>query len=663
MKRRHLVLLTLILAAVFSAFLLAERGMTESRSVILKFKGEDGRVREDKLYSGSFALLIGAGKYRAGLQDLPGVKRDIEDMENALKEQGFTIVTVIDPDREHLLGAIDDFINKYGRDAGNRLLIYFAGHGCTLKLKYGGDMGFIAPVDAPDPRLNEAGFKAKAVDMQKFESFAKTIDSKHVLFVFDSCFSGSVFEIVNRDVPEAISYKTERPVRQFMTAGSADEEVSDKSDFKREFIEGIKGEADSDHDGYVTATELGVYLNSKVAKYSKGCQHPQFGTIRDPVLDKGDFVFDYGKLKTPDVPSPAYEPNLPPKASLDMSGLENEAQKNREAKEKEHLAWVEWQGNLSRDFEKLKGMEANPDISFPSKKQAWEKFLETYGKDNPYSKEDENFRQYAEGRIAALDQKVAEEAREATSQPKQVAMGTMPSVITNAKDGSELIMIPAGEFLMGSNDYDNEKPPHRIYLNAYYIGKYEVTNEQFAKFVNETGYNAGGEWKGWYKSGTEDHPVVCVSWNDAKAYCDWANLRLPTEAEWEKAARGADGRKYPWGDELDVSRFNFNSDGTKPVGSYPNGASPYGCMDMAGNVSEWCSDRYGEKYYSKSPSSDPQGPSSGSSHVLRGGSWDNKADYFQCAGRVGVEPVIKACGYGVGFRVARSLNRRSDIMR
>ncbi|MFH0803141.1 MAG: tetratricopeptide repeat protein [bacterium] len=408
MKRRHLLLLTLILAAVLSAFLFAERGMTESRSVILKYKGEDGRVREDKLYSGSFALLIGASRYRAGLQDLPGVKGDIADMEKALKDQGFTIVTVMDPDREHLLGAIDDFINKYGRDAENRLLIYFAGHGCTLKLKYGGDMGFIAPVGAPDPRLNEAGFKAKAVDMQKFESFAKTIDSKHVLFVFDSCFSGSVFEIVNRDVPEAISYKTERPVRQFMTAGSADEEVSDKSDFKREFIEGIKGEADSDHDGYVTATELGVYLNSKVAKYSKGCQHPQFGTIRDPVLDKGDFVFDYGKPQ-----APAYEPNLPPKAGLDMSGLDNEAQNNREARDKERLAWVEWQDNLSRDAEKLKEKEANPDISLSSKKQAWEKFLETYGQDNPYSKEDENLRQYAEGRISALDQKVAEEVRRA----------------------------------------------------------------------------------------------------------------------------------------------------------------------------------------------------------------------------------------------------------
>ncbi len=259
-------------------------------------------------------------------------------------------------------------------------------------------------------------------------------------------------------------------------------------------------------------------------------------------------------------------------------------------------------------------------------------------------------------------------AETSLSPPLRVSVGKV-EVFTNSKDGSELIMIPAGEFLMGSNDYDNEKPSHRVYLNAYYIGKYEVTNEQFARFVNETGYNAGGSWKEYYNSGTADHPVVCVSWNDAVAYCDWANLRLPTEAEWEKAARGTDGRKYPWGNEWDVERCNwsegpelsgmaniYSGRGTLPVGSFSSGESPYGCLDMAGNVWEWCSDWYGENYYSQSPSSNPVGPGSGEYRILRGGSWSaDNPDYLRCANRGGGYPDLRL---SYGFRVCRSVNTR-----
>ncbi|MFH0803304.1 MAG: formylglycine-generating enzyme family protein [bacterium] len=212
-------------------------------------------------------------------------------------------------------------------------------------------------------------------------------------------------------------------------------------------------------------------------------------------------------------------------------------------------------------------------------------------------------------------------------------------IITNSKDGSELILIPAGEFIMGAPDeegYDNEHPRHRVNLSAYYIGKYEVTNKQFAKFVQETGFNAQGNWKGCYNPKTADHPVVSVTWNDAEAYCDWAGLRLPTEAEWEKAARGTEDRKYPWGDKWDVKRCNSRNGpklsgmanmgcgrGTLPVGSFPSGASPYGCLDMAGNVWEWCSDWYDADYYLSLHSSDPQGSGSGRDRVLRGGSWLN----------------------------------------
>jgi formylglycine-generating enzyme required for sulfatase activity len=151
-----------------------------------------------------------------------------------------------------------------------------------------------------------------------------------------------------------------------------------------------------------------------------------------------------------------------------------------------------------------------------------------------------------------------------------------------------------------------------------------VTNAQFEQFVKATGYNAGDGWRKYYTKGKEKHPVVNVSWNDAEAYCKWAGKRLPTEAEWEKAARGNDGRIWPWGNAWDKSKCNSYYGGprtTTPVGSYPAGASPYGVMDMAGNVLEWCADWYDKNYYTSAPDRNPQGPSSGIQRVLRGGSW------------------------------------------
>jgi len=169
---------------------------------------------------------------------------------------------------------------------------------------------------------------------------------------------------------------------------------------------------------------------------------------------------------------------------------------------------------------------------------------------------------------------------------------------TNLKDGAKMIWIPAGEFLMGSDENDDEKPPHMVNLDGYWIYKYEVTVAQYRKFCNETGSNMpeAPSW-GWQ----DDHPIVHVSWDNATAYTQWAGVRLPTEAQWEKAARGTDGRAYPWGNEWDATKC-ANSVGqrlssTKPIGSYPSDTSPYGALDMAGNVWEWCADWYDGNYY------------------------------------------------------------------
>ncbi len=239
------------------------------------------------------------------------------------------------------------------------------------------------------------------------------------------------------------------------------------------------------------------------------------------------------------------------------------------------------------------------------------------------------------------------------------------------KDNSVMVYVPAGEFIMGSDKGEvNEQPVHTVYLDAFYMDKTEVTNAQYQRCVEAGACRTPTcDWgePTYGDASKADHPVVCVNWNDAQAYCAWAGKRLPTEAEWEKAARGTDGRTYPWGNTFDGSRLNFcdrncefdwkDSDAddgyaqTAPVGSYPQGASPHGALDMAGNVWEWEADWYDAGYYSQSPGRNPPGPDSGQYRVLRGGSWHDGGGFGRGAARNGGNPGDR--GNYAGFRCAR----------
>jgi formylglycine-generating enzyme required for sulfatase activity len=224
--------------------------------------------------------------------------------------------------------------------------------------------------------------------------------------------------------------------------------------------------------------------------------------------------------------------------------------------------------------------------------------------------------------------------------------GYTREVTTPAGTTHELVGVPAGEFSMGSESGDSdESPVHTVNLAGYYIDKYEVTNGQWNGYAAASGKSS--------KSEPDDHPVVSVSWNDARDYCAWAGLRLPTEAEWEKAARGTDGRTYPWGEGIDETRANYdrNVASTTPVGSYPSGVSPYGAHDMSGNVWEWVSDWYDNGYYATSPSGNPQGPGSGTYWVLRGGGWSGNATNLRAADRPNVAPSYASSDFG--FRCAQ----------
>ncbi|MEW6543257.1 MAG: formylglycine-generating enzyme family protein [Nitrospirota bacterium] len=273
------------------------------------------------------------------------------------------------------------------------------------------------------------------------------------------------------------------------------------------------------------------------------------------------------------------------------------------------------------------------------------------------------------------------------------------SAPASATSSAPMVFVPAGEFLMGSPEgtegFSDERPQRLVLVSAFWIDRSEVTNDQYDRFVKASGHRAPANpnqsatlWEhGTYLPGSADHPVVNVSWHDAAAYCAWAGKRLPTEAEWEKAARGTNARIYPWGNDWDLARANSASywagrtvefkdraewkafwvegEGarlskerglkgevlTLPVGSFPGGASPYGLFDMAGNVSEWVNDWYEPYYYLNAPPADPAGPAGVLLKVVRGGSWLKPAKSLRTSDRDYGYPDDRQSG--TGFRCAK----------
>ena len=260
------------------------------------------------------------------------------------------------------------------------------------------------------------------------------------------------------------------------------------------------------------------------------------------------------------------------------------------------------------------------------------------------------------------------------------ALSHKPPSPNASRTTENLILIPAGTFTMGSDRRAaDEKPVHKVYLDAYYIGTYEVTNAEYYEFWVETPEHTPpkhtpedfahlphiGTWPGRAKK-FPNHPVVGVSWHDAQAYAEWKGMRLPTEAEWEKAARGYTDRTWPWGNAMEpYANTRATDDATHdgydnqlaPVGSFPKGKSYYGALDMAGNVWEWTADWYSDVYYFRSAKRNPPGPDVGSWRVIRGGSWIDALPRCSTTFRFYLYPRLKTSF--VGFRLALSVNRSS----
>ncbi|MFN8412641.1 MAG: SUMF1/EgtB/PvdO family nonheme iron enzyme [Anaerolineales bacterium] len=255
-----------------------------------------------------------------------------------------------------------------------------------------------------------------------------------------------------------------------------------------------------------------------------------------------------------------------------------------------------------------------------------------------------------------------------TSTPAQPSATATPafeigSILKRDIDGGMMLYVPEGEFIMGSDEAGaDEKPQHTVSLDAFWIDRTEVTNGMYAQCIKAGECNNPGTSQRAAKY--DDYPVAELRWADAKSYCVWAGARLPSEAEWEKAARGTDGRFYPWGNELDQTKYyidpkpDYFSSLQKPVGSYPDGASPYGVLDMTGSVFEWVNDIYSPTYYAESPLLNPTGPLfGGSDHVFRGGNYvDYDLRVFSRSIPVKSSEPGWVLNVNVGFRCAMDVN-------
>ena len=598
----------------------------------------------------SWAVLIGINRYQhPRIPKLRYAVNDAQAVERALLAQGFRpdrIFTLTDEKAtkaaiERLLG--DQLRQQVG--AKDRLLVFFAGHGKTDPLRSGEEEGYLIPVDGDPNQLFST-----AISMTALRQISDRLLAKHILYIVDACYSG--YAIYNRSISDdLLEEMVRKPAIQILTAGRQQDEAQERAGhgvFTEVLIRGLSGDAFPREKSWVALEELGLWVKQRVFAESNKKQLPQYGNLSG----EGQFVF----LKSgPTHGSLAVTAKIP--------GVEV------------------WLGDRKIGDTTAGGTLLVPDLpagSYRLKARKaghpdWERTVDVV----------------ADQRVELAI--VIEEL----GLPKEI----------KSEDGAEMVLIPEGEFWMGNTPeglaafrsyctrfpkvpsckngaYERDELPRRLVtLDAFYIDRFEVTNALFEKFVKVTGHQTvaerrrnGGVWieknRGWQQEQTAGatwrspngpgspaqptHPVMQVAWHDAAAYCRWAGKRLPTEAEWEKAARGPDGRRYPWGDAWDPTRANggLTVKGTTPVGTYPQGASPYGVHDMAGNVWEWIADWYDEGYYKRAPTRNPLGPEIGEFRVARGGAWINEAAGLETTHRHSIGP-----GHPVntlGFRCAKS---------
>jgi len=638
----------LMLLAAFVVFLPAGSAPAQR-----ELGGQPAAVMAGQTLDGeSWAVLIGINRYQhPRIPKLRYAVNDAQAVERTLLAQGFR------PDRIFILtderatkAAIERLLGDQLRQqvgAKDRLLVFFAGHGKTDQLRSGEEEGYLIPVDGDPNQLFST-----AISMTALRQISDRLMAKHILYIVDACYSG--YAIYNRSIADdLLEEMVKKPAIQILTAGRQQDEAQERAGhgvFTEVLIQGLSGDAFPRDKSWLALEELGLWVKQRVFAESNKKQLPQYGNLSG----EGQFVF----VKSgPSLGALAVAAKIP--------GLEV------------------WLGDRRIGETTAAGELVVPDLPagtyrLKARKAGladWERSVDIV----------------ADRRIRIV-----------------IEIEDVPGPQGSAGGGEgDMVFIPAGEFWMGAAEetlrpirefckqhttsdycqnvqYDrDELPRHRVMLDAFYIDRFEVTNALFEKFVQATrrltsaeveresavwqmlpdgrsqrSQIKGANWRapnGPGSAAQPSHPVVHVTWFEAAAYCEWAGKRLPTEAEWEKAARGADGYRFPWGNDWDPTRSNSYrgaTSGATPVGSYPQGASPYGVQDMAGNVWEWVADWYDESYYGVSPAQNPPGPAKGKIRVARGGSWNEGPLFMVTTLRFAAQPAFRSNIRG--FRCAKT---------
>jgi formylglycine-generating enzyme len=707
---RKLMLCLIIMLSMVNILVAQERGMSKSESLT------------ESPYQKSWALLIGINKYPElpSQYQLSYAVNDVNDMKKVLLEQyqfpADNIITLTDKQatKQKINDAMGQLTDKNKIKPDDRVLVYFSGHGQTVPLQNSGEMGYLLPYDAKvdiNDASNPSSYYTTCIGMDELRRLSQIIPAKHVLFLVDTCYSGLAINSSRSGLQTTVSNYLQKisslKSRQIITAGLKGEESIEKPEwghgaFTYKLLEALRtGVADENSDGVTTGLELASYLRNVVPNISPN-QTPQYGYFEG----EGEFMFirkmpanpliinemvNTATLIVDSKPTGASvyvddkEMGKTPCTVIVDAGImgkrdiivaiskDNYATKraNLQVEAGKITTWNEIQ------------LKRNPAIltihSDPSEASVCIDGDETElgrtpltvtvdtGEDNKreitvkISKDGHKTKQSKLKLESGKETKLLDIHLEKLAKPEpDTQLSNIPEII--GKDGAPMILIPAGEFAMGDH-YGNrdEKPVHKVYLDAFYMDKYEVTNEQYKKFLDSTKHRTPYYWND-ARYNAIHQPVVGVNWYDAVAYCEWAGKRLPTEAEWEKAARGGmDSKKYVWGDAWpppnnsgNFVKFRGYKDVytySSPVGSFnPNG---YGLYDIAGNVWELYADWYDKDYYASSPSRNPKGPDSGFFRVMRDRGWDDahNSQVLRVSSRNYLDPTPNVY-IDVGFRCA-----------
>lgn len=638
-------------------------------------------------FTKSYALVVGISEYTGGYDRLPTEQDPIRIRDFLIDEAGFDYVHVLTDEKATYSRIRQLMVNVFPGlvDGDDRFFFYWSGHGTQRDNRRGGQDGFL-PLAA-----SARDDFASMVSMGDIGRWDNAINGRHVLFFLDACLSGLAGTASMTENRQVELNDMVEPAHHLMTAGTSDEETiaGDRwggSVFTHAFLRAVRGAADTDSqdfpkDGVVSLFELIKHVRDYVPQEARNAGWDKSITpqLRDLGGSDGEFFFVTSEDRLARLERRGETPSGEILGGEAVGKGDNTPQLSpgRIRQVQEMLIELGFQ-------------PGEPDgILGARMRAAISTFQRSLGEPATGDLTEAEERQLA---LAYADHS----ARKPAAGPD----GQQDKTFRDCPDCPEMVIIPAGSFMMGSPEDEegraaDEGPQHRVTIGApFALGRYEVTRGQFSRFVSETDYEAEGcrYWDGdswendtnrnWHNPGyeqTDAHPVTCVSWEDAKVYLDWLrketrddSYRLPSEAEWEYAARAGTTTAYFWGDEadngcafangVDQTAMKDESDwslmacddgyfGTAPVGSYS--ANPFGLHDMSGNLREWVEDRWHENHHGAPSDGSSRVKGNNSARVFRGGSWFSEPRFLRSADRNSSEPDGR---YGIiGFRVARTL--------